>query len=87
MSNLPKDLYSHAKVEPQHYLASSFNRSELKDFAKIFDLRRLGTRSMITKRINRHAEFLKMDDDYLKKINLEDLTQEELESALNDRGM
>lgn len=42
---------------------------------------------MIIKRISNHTSHLKMDDEYLKKMDLKDLTKEELESALDDRGM
>ena len=42
---------------------------------------------MITNRISTHTEYLQKDDEYLKKMDLKDLTAEQLDSALSDRGM
>jgi hypothetical protein len=87
ISTLPKDIATHSKIEPQYYLPTAFKRSELKEFATLFGVGKFGTSSMIIKRIYNHTRHLKIDDEYLMDMDLENLTEQEVITALNDRGI
>jgi hypothetical protein len=83
----PTDISTHSKIEPQYYLPTAFKRSELKEFAKLFGLGKFGTSSMITNRIYYHTRYLKADDEYLKDMDLKQMSEQEVLNALNDRGI
>ena len=84
---IPNDIKSHSRLEPQHYLPTAFGRSDLKEFASLFRLAKYGTKSMISKRLSSYLTFIQKDDQYLRSMSLEELSTNDLESALNDRGM